>query len=252
MNRHPHFEAPPEPRDEELLFDAGHYFADDFGTTAAEQAEHEPLSARLERERADIGFDAEPVDALPLRRFEIDVPGHWNVIATAKPAHETEFRTALSKFGEMHESPFSNVLLLSVDDVGAFADDLARSLDDDPSVARSIARVLPAQHTFHFESLADLEAISRQLIDDWTEDLEDATFHVRCHRRGRVNDLDTAEEVDFLGDAILRLLADRGAAGRVSFDDPDVVIDIETLNDEAAISMWTRDDLRAFPFLRVD
>jgi len=28
----------------------------------------------------------------------------------------------------------------------------------------------------------------------------------------------------------------------VSFDDPDVVIDIETLNNEAAISMWTRDD----------
>jgi tRNA(Ser,Leu) C12 N-acetylase TAN1 len=67
-----------------------------------------------------------------------------------------------------------------------------------------------------------------------------------------VNDLDTAEEEGFLGEAILRLLSDRDTPGRVSFDDPDVVIDIETLNDEAAISMWTRDDLSAYPFLRVE
>jgi len=65
MERHPHFEAPPEPQDESLLFDAGHYFAEDFGTTAAEQASHEPLTARLERERPDIEPDADPVEAQP-------------------------------------------------------------------------------------------------------------------------------------------------------------------------------------------
>jgi hypothetical protein len=30
------------------------------------------------------------------------------------------------------------------------------------------------------------------------------------------------------------------------------VIDVETLYDEAAISMWTRDDLEAYPFLRIE
>jgi hypothetical protein len=52
--------------------------------------------------------------------------------------------------------------------------------------------------------------------------------------------------------ATLRRLTDRGTPARVSFDDPDFVIDIETLNDEAAISGWTRDDLSNHPFVRVE
>ena len=252
MNRHQHFEAPPEPEDELLTLNPEHFFAEDFGTTAAEQASHEPLAARLERERADVALDEEPNEAQPLRQFRIDDPGHWNVIATAKPAHEAELRATLAKFGEVRESPFPNVVLLKVDDVNGFADALVRVIADEPSAAHSVARMLPAQHTFHFDSMADLEVITRRVIDDWADELDGVTFHVRCHRRGRVNDIDTAEEEDFLGDAILRLLDDRGTPGRVSFDDPDVVIDIETLNDEAAMSMWTRDDMRSYPFLRID
>jgi tRNA(Ser,Leu) C12 N-acetylase TAN1 len=251
MDRHPHFEAPPEPEDELLELDAGHFFAEEFGMTAAEQRAHEPLDARLARERADV----EPVEPAALRReprFQIDTPGQWNVIATARPHHEAEARATLARFGEIDESPFPNVVLATVDDLGPFTDALAAVLADDSAARLSLARVLPAQHTFRFESMADLETITRELIDDWIDDLEGATFYVRCHRRGSVNDLDPAEEEDFLGDLIRRLLADRGTPGRVTFDDPDIVIDIETLNDEAAISMWTRDDLASYPFLRIE
>jgi tRNA(Ser,Leu) C12 N-acetylase TAN1 len=252
MDRHPHFEAPPEPEEELIELDAGRFYSEDFGTTAAEQASHEPLDARLSRERADDAVESESVAVQPERHFRIDDPGHWNVIATARPHHEVDALAALAELGEIHESPFPNVVLVAVDDIDAFADAVMNVIAEDPSVGRSLARLLPAQHTFHYESLADLEAITRQLIDDWTDDLEGATFHVRCHRRGRVNDLDTGEEEDFLGDVILRQLSDRGKPGRVTFEDPDVVIDIETLNDEAAISMWTRDDLNTYPFLRVE
>ena len=244
MDRHQHFEAPPEPEDQLLTLNPEHLFAED--------AAHEDLAARLERERTDITVDADPIEVGPIRRFRIDDPGCWNVIATAKPTHEAELRAVLTKFGEVHPSPFPNVVLVKVEDVDAFADALLRVIADDPSAARSVARLLPAQHTFRFDSLADLEVITRRVVDDCADDLEAATFHVRCHRRGRVNDIDTAEEEDFLGDAILRLLADRGSPGRVSFDDPDVVIDIETLNDEAAMSLWTREDMSTYPFLRID
>ena len=54
MPRDHAFHAPPEPEDELLMLDAGHYFASEYGTTAAEQAAHEPLDARLARERADV------------------------------------------------------------------------------------------------------------------------------------------------------------------------------------------------------
>lgn len=252
MDRHQHIEAPPEPEDELIALDTGRFFAEDFGTTAAEQAAHEPLGARLARERADQTVEGEPVAVPPARRFRIDDPGHWNVIATPRAHHEADARAALARLGDLRASPFPNVVLAAVDDIGAFADALLNVIADEPDIGRALARVLPAQHTFHYESLADLEAITSQLIDDWRDDLQGATFHVRCHRRGRVNDLDTAEAESFLGDAILDLLSDRGTPGRVSFDDPDIVIDIETLNNEAAISMWTRDDLDTYPFLRIE
>ena len=252
MDRHSHFEAPPEPEDELLLLDVARPFVEDFGVTAAEQASGEPLDGRLSREIADVEVAVEPDEGRPQLHFRIDEPGHWNVIATARPMHEAGARVALARLGEICETPFSNVVLVAVDDVGTFADALLKAIADDPPVGRSLARVLPAQHTFHYESLGDLEAITRQLLDDWMQDLEGVTFHVRCHRRGRVNDLDAAEEEDFLGDAILRGLSERGISGRVTFDDPDFVVDVETLNDEAAISMWTRDDLSAYPFLRID
>ena len=251
MNRHPHFEAPPEPEEELVDLDAGHYFAEDFGTTAAEQATHEPLAARLARERAEVD-GAEPAEALPPLRLHTDEPGHWNVIATTRPHREADARAALATLGEVSSSPFPGVILATVDDIGVFAEALATMLSDDASVGQSLARVLPAQHTFHFDSLADLEATTVNVVDEWLEDLNGATYYVRCHGRGRVNDLDPTEEEDFLGDAIQRLLAVRHESARVTFDDPDIVIDIETLNDEAAISMWTRDDLDAFPFLRID
>jgi tRNA(Ser,Leu) C12 N-acetylase TAN1 len=251
MNRHPHFEAPREPEEEMIALDAGHFFADDFGTTAAEQAAHEPLDARLSRERPDVD-SSEPARVLHPLRIPMDDPGHWNVIATTRPNREADARATMAKLGNVALSPFPGVILAAVDDVGVFNDALAKMISDDAGAGQSFGRVLPAQHTFHFESLADLEGITASIVDDWIEDLADATFHVRCHRRGRVNDLDPAEEEGFLGDAIQRMLSERGTSARISFDDPDVVIDIETLNDEAAISMWTRDDLVAFSFLRID
>ena len=251
MNRHPHFEAPAEPDVQMIALDTDHFFADDFGTTAAEQAAHEPLSARLSRERPDVGL-AEPAPVEPPLRMTMDDPGHWNVIATTRPHREAAARATMAQLGEVVSSPFPGVILAAVDDVGAFSDALAKMISDDAAVGMSLGRVLPAQHTFRFESMAELETMTAWVVDDWLEDLADATFHVRCHRRGRVNDLDPAEEEDFLGDVIQRTLSERGTPACISFDDPDVVIDVETLNDEAAISLWTRDDLVAFPFLRID
>ncbi len=38
----------------------------------------------------------------------------------------------------------------------------------------------------------------------------------------------------------------------VDFEDPDIVIDIETVGDRAGLSIWTRDQLSNFPFIHVD
>jgi tRNA(Ser,Leu) C12 N-acetylase TAN1 len=43
-----------------------------------------------------------------------------------------------------------------------------------------------------------------------------------------------------------------GRPGRINFADPDHVIDIETVGNRAGLSIWSRDDLRRYPFLNVD
>ena len=40
--------------------------------------------------------------------------------------------------------------------------------------------------------------------------------------------------------------------GQIGFEDPDAVIDIETVGNRAGISLWTREDLQRFEFLRPD
>jgi hypothetical protein len=38
----------------------------------------------------------------------------------------------------------------------------------------------------------------------------------------------------------------------VAFEDVDAVVSIETLDHRAGVSLWTREDLQRYPFLRVD
>jgi tRNA(Ser,Leu) C12 N-acetylase TAN1 len=59
-------------------------------------------------------------------------------------------------------------------------------------------------------------------------------------------------EEKLLNETLLQRLADTGRPGRINFDDPDHVIDIETVGNRAGLSLWSRDDLRRYPFLRVD
>jgi hypothetical protein len=44
-------------------------------------------------------------------------------------------------------------------------------------------------------------------------------------------------------------LAKLGTAARISFDDPDAQIHIETIDGRAGLSLWTRDDFAQHPFL---
>lgn len=78
------------------------------------------------------------------------------------------------------------------------------------------------------------------------------TFHVRLHRRGFKGQLSTPEEERFLDDTLLDALKRAGTPGSLAFDDPDAVIQIETVGNRAGISLWSREELGRFPFLRAD
>ncbi len=70
--------------------------------------------------------------------------------------------------------------------------------------------------------------------------------------RGLKGVISTQPEERFLDGALLTALAEAGTPGRISFTDPDRVIQIETVDARAGMSLWTRDELCRFPFLGVD
>ena len=86
----------------------------------------------------------------------------------------------------------------------------------------------------------------------WLPKLAGKRFYVRLHRRGFKGILSSPQEERFLDDAILEGLQQAGTHGQIGFDDPDVVIDIETVDNRAGVSLWTREDIRRFAFLRPD
>lgn len=71
------------------------------------------------------------------------------------------------------------------------------------------------------------------------------------HRRGFKGKLSTAKEERFLDETLVDALDALSAPGRITFTDPDAILQIETVDGRAGLSLWRREDLRRYPFLGV-
>ncbi len=111
---------------------------------------------------------------------------------------------------------------------------------------------MPAQEAFDFDSPEDFEAQARKIALHWAPRLAGARFHIRLHRRGFKGRLSSPQEERFLDDALLTALRESGTPGHISFEDPDAIVQIETIDGRAGMSLWRRDDLRRYPFLGAD
>jgi tRNA(Ser,Leu) C12 N-acetylase TAN1 len=87
---------------------------------------------------------------------------------------------------------------------------------------------------------------------NWLPRLQGASFHVRMHRRGFKQAMSSQVEERFLDHAMLDALAELGHPGRIIFDDPDMIIDVETVGNRAGLSIWSRADLERYAFLKLD
>jgi tRNA(Ser,Leu) C12 N-acetylase TAN1 len=180
---------------------------------------------------------------------------NWNVIVTVYDQRGLRrARRFLSRHGEVARADFHNVLVLRVPNVDTFLEAMAAALKDDAGIFNEISRIMPAHATFSFESAAEFEDKARSIAREWGDRLADKSFHVRLHRRAGETSckLRSHTEEVLLDNAILHHLSETGRPGRVKFEDADYVLDIETVGPRAGMSIWSRDDLRRFPFLRVD
>ncbi len=172
----------------------------------------------------------------------------WNVVATI---HDGGFRRAcrlLSLEGELSRTEFYNIVVMKVPDVDAFLARLETLWSESRSFPEVVAHVRPVRETFHFQSPEEFEAKAKELALGLAERLAGRSFHVRIHRRGLKGTLSTKDEERSLADAVLARLSSRASA-RVAFDDPDAVLAVDSVGDRAGMTLWTREDLRRYPFL---
>lgn len=174
------------------------------------------------------------------------------VIATSQPEEYKRAHQLLSQFGEVIETDYYNLLILVPDDPVGFKDRFAEMIRSVPEVMEALSRVIPSAETFLFSKPEEFERRAREVALGWTPRLHGKSFHVRMHRRGFKGRMSSQDEERFLDEALLAALESQGEPGRIEFDDPDAVIDIETIDNRATLSFWTRADLERYPFLKVD
>jgi tRNA(Ser,Leu) C12 N-acetylase TAN1 len=176
----------------------------------------------------------------------------WNV---AVSVHENRFTRAcqlLQRYGQVGQTKYYNVLVMKVEEPVAFAKTLAALVSTVPEVLEVVSRVVPATIVFDFEDASEFETRAREAALTWLADLAGRSFHVRLHRRGHRQELPSQEEERKLDGILLEALERAGTPGRIDFEDPDAILAIETVGDRAGLSLWTREDLRRYPFLRLD
>lgn len=179
-------------------------------------------------------------------------PVDWNVVVTVYDGEFNEAIRLLRPYGEVARTDYWNVLTMQVEDVIGFMRAIETATRVDATIPNSVSRIVPVTQTFRFQSPAEFEDEARSLVDRWLSELKGKRFHVRMHRRGFKGQLSSQHEEQLLDHHLLERLAEKGAPGRIDFDDPDAIIAVETLGQTAGLSLWTRDQRQSFELLNLD
>jgi tRNA(Ser,Leu) C12 N-acetylase TAN1 len=176
----------------------------------------------------------------------------WNVLVTAQERHFQKALAALDKFGSASATDFYDVIALRVEDVPGFLAQLRQAYEKDPEFAALFGRFAPVTRRFTFQSPAEFESKAVETARTWLERLHGKRFHVRMHRRGFKGRLQSQKEEQFLDRFLRESLEQVDVLAEIEFEDPDFIIDVETLGQEAGMAIWSREELRSYPFLKLD
>ena len=174
----------------------------------------------------------------------------WNVLATAREGGFARARRLLAGLGQVAETRFYNVLLARVSDPRALLPRLSELAAADPGSVACLARVAPVDRTFAFQTAEEFLARAREAVLELLPALGGRSFHVRVHRRGFKGTLHSQEAERLLAGAVLEGLEAAGRPGRVAFEDADAVVAVEIVGSQAAVALWTREDLARWPLLK--
>lgn len=181
------------------------------------------------------------------------MPVHdWNAVITVREGGFRDALTLLAALGAVARTPFYNVLVMRCDAPLELLPAVEAATLAVPALAAALARVVPVEHAFGFQSPASFEAQAREAAGAWLERLGNSRFHVRMHRRGFHGRLSSQAEERLLDHFLLGALEARGTPARIDFADPDAILAVETVGQRAGLSLWSREALARHPLLGLD
>jgi len=176
----------------------------------------------------------------------------WNAVVSVKEHGFKKALDVLSAFGEVHRTEFFNVLLLRAENLNSMLEALRNQLLDHSESLGFLARLIPITQSFTFQYAEEFKVRAQKAVGEYVCKLRRKSFHVRLHRRGFKGRITSPEVERFLNEALLDDLEKAGTAGRLTFDNPDAVIGVETVGTWAGFTLLTREDFKRYPFVRID
>jgi tRNA(Ser,Leu) C12 N-acetylase TAN1 len=176
----------------------------------------------------------------------------WNIVVTVRPRGYRRTWAGVGRLGVPRQTDFWNVLVMQVEDPRGFLVALEAMVGEDKRLAGAISHVVASTHTFHFHTQEEFERRASEIAREFVSALKGAAFHVRMHRRGLKELLSSQSEEQFLDHFILERLEEAGAPGRITFEDPDYIVALESVGTQAGMSLWSREDLKRFQLLGLD
>lgn len=156
----------------------------------------------------------------------------------------------LSLYGDFHKTEFLGVILGHVDDPLEFLEFVREKCERQLVAFQDLGRVVPLESCFSF-NLDTFENQARDALALYAESLRGQRFYVRLERRGLKGRIISPEVERNLDRFLLELVDETGGSAEISFDDPDMVLAIETIGERCGIGRLTKKLMERYEFVRV-
>ncbi len=174
----------------------------------------------------------------------------WNVVVTSHMDQEHQLRRELEGLGEFQPSGFREVMLGRVPHVEEFLETLRRLWEEKPFLPELLSTVVPLRLVFPFT----LENLVERLKEETlilSPEIGDRAFYVRMKRRGHKGELSSLEVEQALDQFLKDELAARGQKGHIDFDNPEIILVVETIHNQCGLGLVSREMKERYPFVKV-
>lgn len=168
----------------------------------------------------------------------------WNLLAVSYEREELRLLEELKNLGEFKTTDFRSLLLGKVNDLNKFLDELNRRMP------LALSRVIPLEETFYTSPETLVETLKRR-VERYADRINPGeTFCVRFERRGFKGVISSQAVEREVGGHLYQLLERQGKKPKVSLEDPDKLITIQTLGNLCGMGLIDRELRRRCSFVR--